>query len=50
MDAKQELKEQILSIRRKYRNETDPVMKDRLSHTHARLITQYRSLYGEIVD
>lgn len=50
MTKKAELKSHIFDIRNRYRNETDPVERDRLTATHARLMVAYRQMFGHTLD
>lgn len=50
MTTKAELKAHILDIRKRYRAETDPVERNRLSQTHARLMVTYRQMIGQTLD
>ena len=50
MTDKAELKAYILYIRQRYRDETDPVERSRLTHTHARLMVAYREMVGHTLD
>ena len=50
MTNKAELKTHILDIRQRYRDETDPVERNRLTATHARLMVAYRQMFGHTLD
>ena len=50
MINKAELKSHIIDIRKRYRNETDPVERSRLTATHARLMVAYRQMTGHTLD
>ena len=50
MTTKAELKSHILDIRNRYRDETDPVERNHLSATHARLMVAYRQMVGHTLD
>ena len=50
MINKAELKAHILDLRKRYRYETDPAERSRLTATHARLMVAYRQMTGHTLD